>query len=211
MSPSIIISLLGTFVFAVFTIFAYYTGLPRIEEVFPAIPKPGALGFIFYYVMILVPITGYLFFKYDSKNRSIGSTSVIAYFLWVLFVTAWFTFGQLDTSYGSTGQRFEMGMQLFFHILKYLMLLFLLGLIFMGSGSWMIKKIGISESTPSYLYLPIAMGIGWSVFVLLLAILGFFGLYNITAFYILLALTAVISYKEIWNTVKDIPVLSFDI
>jgi hypothetical protein len=119
MSPSIIISLLGTSVFAIFTIFAYYTGIPRIEDVFPAIPKPGALGFIFYYAMILVPITGYLFFKYDSKNQNIRCASVISYFLWVLFVTAWFTFGQLDTSYGSSGQRFEMGIQLFFHILKY--------------------------------------------------------------------------------------------
>jgi hypothetical protein len=211
MSPSIIISLLGTSVFAIFTIIAYYTGIPRIEDVFPAIPKPGALGFIFYYVMILVPISGYLFFKYDSKNRNISGASVISYFLWVLFVTAWFTFGQLDTSYGSSGQRFEMGIQLFFHILKYLILLFLLGLIFMGSGSWMIKKIGISESTPSYVYLPMAIGIGWGVFVLLLAILGFFGLYTITTFYILLALTAVTSYKEIWNHLKSVFALSFDI
>lgn len=211
MSPSIIISLLGTFVFAVFTIFAYYTGLPRIEDIFPAIPKPGALGFIFYYFMILLPISGYLYFKYDSKNRSIGSTSIIAYFLWVLFVTAWFTFGQLDTSYGSTGQRFGMGMQLFFHILKYLIPLLLLGIIFMGSGSWIIKKIGISESTPSFLYLPMALGIGWSIFVLQLAVLGFFGWYTLITFYTLITLTIAISYKEIWNTIKSIPNLSFNI
>lgn len=211
MNPSIVISLLGTLVFAIFTILAYYTGLPRIEEIFPATPEPGALGFVFYYASILIPLLGYLFFKYDSKNGQISAGTIAGYFFWVLFVTAWFTFGHLSDSYGTSSQRFGMGMQLFFHILKYVFLLLFLCLAFLGSGTWTMKKIGILESAPSFLKMPVALGIGWSLFTLKLAIFGFFGFYTLGTFYMLLILTIALAHREIWNLVKEIPSVSFSI
>jgi len=59
--------------------------------------------------------------------------------------------------------------------------------------------------------MPLSIGLGWSAFVLKLAVIGFFGFYNLWAFYGLLAITALVSTRSIWRSLQDFHSHSFDV
>lgn len=65
-------------------------------------------------------------------------------------------------------------MSLFFHILKYLVCIIPLAIIFTGTGNGILRKTAVLDSLPTSARIPLALGIGWSVFTLVLAIIGFF-------------------------------------
>lgn len=174
MKPSNIISLLGFFLFAIFTIAAYYSGVGRFEEVFPVKPVEGASGIIMYFFLILLPLVTYLFLKKDSKTVRVSGMTIAGFFFWVLFITSWITFAHLGKVTGTGGQQLGFGMSLFFHILKYLACILPLALIFTGAGTGILRKTAVIESIPASARTPLALGIGWSVFTLVLAIIGFF-------------------------------------
>ncbi len=70
MNSSIVISLLGVIGFAIFTMQSYYTTISRMETVFPATVAPGAVGIIFYFLCILIPLIIYLYLLKGEKKVS---------------------------------------------------------------------------------------------------------------------------------------------
>ena len=211
MNPSIVISLFGLIIFAVSTISAYYTGTPRIEEIFPKVSPPGSSGIVAYFLGILIPLVAYLYFKLMGKTRQVSWLTVGGYFLWVLLMTSWFTFAHVGDNSGVGSQSLTSGIQLFFHVLKYLLFLAALAIAFSGSGNWILKKAQLFDTVSPSVRIPLSIGIGWSVFTLMLASIGFFGMYNIWVFYGLLFATLALSYGEILELLKELPGRSFRI
>lgn len=106
MNFSIAVSLSGLILFAAFTMSAYYTGISRIEEIFPDVTAPGSLGIIAYFSGILIPLIAYLYMKSVGKNREVSWMSAMGYFLWVLFMTSWFTFAHVGANSAVGPQNF---------------------------------------------------------------------------------------------------------
>jgi hypothetical protein len=137
--------------------------------------------------------------------------TVAGFFFWVLFLTAWISFAQLGKATGTGAQQIGFGMELFFHVLKYIAIILPLSLIFIGAGSGILKKTDTLDVLPTPARIPLAFGIGWSIFTLLLAILGFFGFYTIWAFYILLAVAIGAFYRDIWDNILAISKQTFSL
>lgn len=109
------------------------------------------------------------------------------------------------------GQRIGLGFEFYFQILKYLLCIIPFGIIITGIGRWLLQILQLSTPTPNTIRTPISFTVGWSVFTLVLAIIGFFGWYNLPVFYGLLLASIAVSYREIWQAVSEFYAITFHV
>lgn len=89
--------------------------------------------------------------------------------------------------------------------------MFPFGIILAGFGRRLLDRTHILEHLPDGAKTPISTGVGWSVFMLIFAIIGFFGWYNLWVFYSLLAGATALAYREIWNVLRSLHETVFEV
>ena len=181
------ISLLARFaafiIFGLTVISAYYAGSLHNEA------ATGSFGYFLTLGTLWMATAGFL--STGKKNEaSLGAPALLGAFLATLAVTACFAFSK-------SGISSAMGTVLFFKAVGYVILPVAIAFLSYGFGARLLSTLGTEIAESPDLQRIVRLGVGFSAFASLVAVLGFFGFYHIYAVSILFIGIAGLSYREI--------------